>query len=64
MHYLTLIKITAIVGKMNGGRFMETNSPKHRDALYSMLEEAFGKVVYTYTTQIIHAVHLKNVTLF
>ena len=39
---------------------METNSQQHRDALYSMLEEAFGKVVYTYTTQVIHAGRLKK----
>lgn len=39
---------------------METNSQAHRDALYSTLEEAFGKVVYTYTTQVIHAGRLKG----
>lgn len=45
---------------MIGGRYMVTNSQQHRDALYSMLEEAFGKVVYTYTTQVIHAGRLKK----
>lgn len=39
---------------------METNSQQHRDVLYSLLEEAFGKVVYTYTTQVIHAGRLKK----
>lgn len=39
---------------------METNSQQHKDALYSMLEEAYGKVVYTYTAQVIHAGRLKR----
>lgn len=39
---------------------MEINSQQHRDALYSLLEEGYGKVVYTYTTQVIHAGRLKR----
>lgn len=41
---------------------MEINSHRYRDALYSQIEEAYGKVVYTYTTQIIHAerLHKRN----
>ena len=38
---------------------MEQNSQQHKDVLYSALEEAYGKVVYTYTTQVIHASRLK-----
>ena len=47
---------------MSGGRYMETSSQLHKDALYSTLEDAYGKVVYTYTTQIIHAGRLKSET--
>lgn len=39
---------------------MEANSQQHKDVLYSTLEEAYGKVVYTYTTQVIHAGRLKR----
>ena len=39
---------------------METASLQHRENLYSTLEDAFGKVVYTYTTQVIHAGRLKK----
>lgn len=39
---------------------MEANSQQHKAALYSTLEEAYGKVVYTYTTQVIHAGRLKK----
>ncbi len=39
---------------------METNSPQHKEILYSMIEDAYGKVVYTYTTQVIHAGRLKK----
>ena len=39
---------------------MEVNSQPHKDSLYSALEEAYGKVVYTYTTQVIHAGRLKR----
>ena len=45
---------------MNGGVYMETNFQQHKDTLYSTLEDAYGKVVYTYTTQIIHAGRLKK----
>jgi hypothetical protein len=38
---------------------MEASSQQRKDALYNMIEEAYGKVVYTYTTQIIHASRLK-----
>ena len=39
---------------------MEVNSQQYKDVLYSTLEEAYGKVVYTYTTQVIHAGRLKR----
>lgn len=39
---------------------MEANSQQHKDLLYSTIEDAYGKVVYTYTTQIIHAARLKQ----
>ena len=39
---------------------MEINFQQHKDALYSTLEDAYGKVVYTYTTHIIHASRLKK----
>ena len=44
---------------------MEANSQPYDDALYSQIEEAYGKVVYTYTTQVIHAgrLHKRNTTL-
>lgn len=34
---------------------METNSQLYKEKLYNQLEEAYGKVVYTYTTHIIQA---------
>ena len=34
---------------------METNSQPCDAALYNQIEEVYGKVVYTYTTQVIHA---------
>ncbi|HPM11301.1 MAG TPA: SLATT domain-containing protein [Paludibacter sp.] len=34
---------------------MEANSPSFDSTLYNQIEEAYGKVVYTYTTQMIHA---------
>lgn len=34
---------------------MEPNSQLCDSALYNQIEEAYGKVVYTYTTQVIHA---------
>lgn len=44
---------------------METNSQHYDKILYSQLEEAYGKVVYSYTTQVIHAGRLqkRNTTL-
>ena len=41
---------------------MEANSQPYIDALYNQIEEAYGKVVYTYTTQVIHAgrLHKRN----
>lgn len=39
---------------------MAIDSLRHRDTLYSTIEDAFGKVVYTYTTQVIHAGRLKK----
>lgn len=34
---------------------METNSQTYKSNLYDQIEEAYGKVVYSYTTQITHA---------
>lgn len=34
---------------------MDQSSLQHDDILYNQIEEAYGKVVYTYTTHIIHA---------
>ena len=44
---------------------METNSQHYDNVLYNQIEEAYGKVVYTYTTQVIHAgrLHKRNTTL-
>lgn len=43
---------------------MEVNS-QHCEALYNQIEEAYGKLVYTYTTQVIHAgrLHGRNTIL-
>ena len=46
--------ITHIVGTKTGEKFMETSSP-NRDILYNQIEEMYGKVMYSYTTQVIHA---------
>lgn len=35
---------------MNGGKFMEKDSLKHKDGIKSQLEDAYGKMVYSYTT--------------
>lgn len=37
---------------------METNSRPYDATLYNQIEEAYGKVVYSYTTQVIHASRL------
>lgn len=37
---------------------METNFQNHDIKLYNQIEEAYGKVVYSYTTQVIHAARL------
>lgn len=39
----------------NGEKYMETSSRYYEENLYNQIEEAFGKVVYTYTTHIIQA---------
>ena len=39
----------------DGDAIMTINSKSYRDDLYNQIEEAFGKVVYTYTTHIIQA---------
>lgn len=39
---------------------MEANSQFCDNTLYNQIEEAYGKVVYTYTTQVIHARRLHN----
>lgn len=43
-----------IVGTKIGEKFMEASSP-NRDILYNQIEEMYGKVMYSYTTQVIHA---------
>lgn len=44
---------------------MEVNSQPCNSTLYNQIEEAYGKVVYTYTTQVIHAgrIHKRNTVL-
>ena len=44
---------------------MEANSHTYRDALYSQIEEAYGKVLYSYTSQIVEASRIakKNLRL-
>lgn len=44
---------------------MEANSQLCDTTLYNQIEEAYGKVVYTYTTQVIHAgrLHKKHTVL-
>lgn len=44
-----------IVGIKIGEKYMDTNSLRSDFTLYNQIEEAYGKVVYTYTTQVIHA---------
>lgn len=39
---------------------MEANSLQSDNVLYSQIEEAYGKVMYTYTTQVIHAGRLQK----
>ena len=53
------------VPMQNGGKFMEANSQLCDITLYNQIEEAYGKVVYTYTTQVIHAgrLHTKYTAL-
>lgn len=40
---------------------MEANSQRYEDNLYNQVEEAFGKVVYTYTTHIIQAGRIQKI---
>ena len=47
-----------ITGIRFGGKYMEPNFQSHDTSLYNQIEEAYGKVVYTYTTQVIHASRL------
>lgn len=47
-----------IVGTKTGGKYMEMNFQIHDKVLYNQIEEAYGKVVYSYTTQVIHAKRL------
>lgn len=44
---------------------MEANSPVYRDNLYSQIEDAYGKLLYSYTSQIVEAGRLakKNIRL-
>lgn len=44
-----------IAGIRIGWNYMEPNSQSYDISLYNQIEEAYGKVVYTYTTQVIHA---------
>ena len=34
---------------------MEANSPIYRENLYSQIEDAYGKLLYSYTSQIVEA---------
>ena len=43
------------IGTKIGEKYMDTNSLCSDFTLYNQIEEAYGKVVYTYTTQVIHA---------
>lgn len=44
---------------------MEANSPIYRDNLYSQIEDAYGKLLYSYTSQIVEAGRIakKNIRL-
>jgi hypothetical protein len=39
---------------------MEQNSLSYEEKLYTQIEDAYGKLLYTYTTQIIHAGRIKR----
>ena len=39
---------------------MEANSPSYRDKLRNQIEEAYGKIVYTYTVHIIQASRIQS----
>lgn len=43
---------------------MEQNSRMHNRKLYDQIEEAYGKVVYSYTTQIVHAAKIYRRNIF
>ena len=40
---------------ISGEKFMEASSQSYRDNLRSQIEEAYGKVVHTYTAHIVQA---------
>lgn len=44
----------------NGGKSMEQNSQSYEVKLYTQIEDAYGKLLYSYTAQIIHAGRLKR----
>lgn len=50
-----------IAGIKIGEKYMDTNSRYSDFTLYNQIEEAYGKVVYTYTTQVIHAGRLHKI---
>ena len=62
---MIIAKIITIVGMTIGGRYMEANSRQNDLALYSQIEDEYGKVMYTYTTQVIQArrLHKRNAIL-
>ena len=50
-----------LVQIQNGEKFMETSSLSYEKNVYNQIEEAFGKVVYTYTTHIIQAKRIQKI---
>ena len=56
-HWKQLLKRQIIRQRQttSGGRFMEANSRTYSEALYSQIEDAYGKLLYSYTTQIVEA---------
>lgn len=49
-----------IVGMKIGERFMEQNSLKHKEQMYSQIQEQYGKLIYAYTCQWKTADHLQS----
>ena len=47
----------------NGEKYMVANSQQYKE-VYNQIEEAYGKIVYTYTTHIIQASRIKKKNAF